>query len=98
MTHPPNTLDFGIAEIRKTFLDFFAATVHVVVPTSLRVPGKDPTLIFTNPGMVQLKAVFLDSDKRRKVRAGLLARGRLAQRPLKRRLFRALGYLLRNDG
>jgi alanyl-tRNA synthetase len=52
------------AEIRKSFLDFFAARGHEVVPSSALVPGNDPTLLFTNAGMVQFKDVFLGHDKR----------------------------------
>ena len=52
------------AEIRKSFLDFFAARGHEIVPSSPLVPGNDPTLLFTNAGMVQFKDVFLGHDKR----------------------------------
>ncbi len=52
------------AEIRQAFLDFFAAKEHEVVATSSLVPGNDPTLLFTNAGMVQFKDVFLGDDKR----------------------------------
>ncbi len=58
-----------VADIRKTFLDFFASKGHTVVPSSSLVPGNDPTLMFTNSGMVQFKDVFLGSDKRSYVRA-----------------------------
>ncbi len=58
-----------VADIRKTFLDFFASKGHTVVPTSSLVPGNDPTLMFTNSGMVQFKDVFLGVDKRPYVRA-----------------------------
>lgn len=58
-----------VAEIRKTFLDFFASKGHTVVETSPLVPGNDPTLMFTNSGMVQFKDVFLGTDKRSYVRA-----------------------------
>jgi len=58
-----------VADIRKTFLDFFAAKGHTVVASSPLVPGNDPTLMFTNSGMVQFKDVFLGTDKRSYVRA-----------------------------
>ncbi|MBK7002700.1 MAG: alanine--tRNA ligase [Rhodoferax sp.] len=59
----------SVAAIRKTFLDFFAAKGHTVVASSPLVPGNDPTLMFTNSGMVQFKDVFLGTDKRSYVRA-----------------------------
>ena len=59
----------SVADIRKSFLDFFASKGHTVVPSSSLVPGNDPTLMFTNSGMVQFKDVFLGSDKRNYVRA-----------------------------
>ncbi|MCZ2104772.1 MAG: alanine--tRNA ligase [Burkholderiales bacterium] len=58
--NPPTT----VAEIRQTFLDFFAARGHTVVASSPLVPGNDPTLMFTNSGMVQFKDVFLGTDQR----------------------------------
>ncbi|OGB76214.1 MAG: alanine--tRNA ligase [Burkholderiales bacterium RIFCSPLOWO2_12_FULL_67_210] len=64
MTRPAS-----VADIRKTFLDFFASKGHTVVASSPLVPGNDPTLMFTNSGMVQFKDVFLGTDKRPYVRA-----------------------------
>ncbi len=60
---------FSVADIRRTFLDFFASKSHTVVASSPLVPGNDPTLMFTNSGMVQFKDVFLGTDKRSYVRA-----------------------------
>ena len=64
-----STPTFTVADIRKTFLDFFASKGHTVVASSSLVPGNDPTLMFTNSGMVQFKDVFLGTDKRPYVRA-----------------------------
>jgi alanyl-tRNA synthetase len=52
------------SELRAAFLAFFRARGHQVVPSSPLVPGNDPTLLFTNAGMVQFKDVFLGKDKR----------------------------------
>lgn len=51
-------------ELRQLFLDYFRERGHEVVPSSSLVPGNDPTLLFTNSGMVQFKDVFLGLDKR----------------------------------
>ena len=51
-------------ELRQAFLDFFRDRDHEVVASSPLVPGNDPTLLFTNAGMVQFKDVFLGTDKR----------------------------------
>jgi alanyl-tRNA synthetase len=51
-------------EIRRTFLDYFAANGHTIVPSSPLVPRNDPTLMFTNAGMVQFKNVFTGAEKR----------------------------------
>ena len=48
----------GVNEIRSKFLDFFAENGHEIVPSSPLVPRNDPTLMFTNAGMVQFKNVF----------------------------------------
>jgi len=57
------------AEIRSAFLDFFRARGHEVVRSASLVPEKDPTLLFTNAGMVQFKNVFLGVEKRANPRA-----------------------------
>ncbi len=57
------------SEIRSAFLDFFRAKGHTIVPSSSLVPSSDPTLLFTNSGMVPFKNVFLGSEKPGYVRA-----------------------------
>jgi len=57
------------SDIREKFLSFYASKAHSVVRSSSLVPGNDPTLLFTNSGMVQFKDVFLGSEKRDYVRA-----------------------------
>ena len=57
------------SEIRHKFLDYFSSKGHTVVASSPLVPGNDPTLLFTNSGMVQFKDCFLGHDKRPYVRA-----------------------------
>ena len=69
MTQSAVQSKFSVADIRKSFLDFYAAKGHTVVDSSSLVPGNDPTLMFTNSGMVQFKDVFLGLDKRPYVRA-----------------------------
>src|SRR5262252_8253017 len=54
----------GVNEIRSSFLDYFAGNGHEVVPSSPLVPRNDPTLMFTNAGMVQFKNVFTGLEKR----------------------------------
>jgi alanyl-tRNA synthetase len=57
------------AEVRSAFLEFFRAHNHMIVPSSSLVPGNDPTLLFTNSGMVQFKDVFLGREQREYLRA-----------------------------
>src|SRR5688572_8930675 len=54
----------GVNEIRSAFLDYFRKNGHEVVPSSPLVPRNDPTLMFTNAGMVQFKNVFTGLEKR----------------------------------
>jgi len=56
-------------DIRAAFLDYFARTDHSIVPSSPLVPRKDPTLLFTNAGMVQFKNVFTGVETRDYIRA-----------------------------
>jgi alanyl-tRNA synthetase len=59
----------GVNEIRASFLDYFARNGHTVVPSSPLVPRNDPTLMFTNAGMVQFKNVFTGLERRPYARA-----------------------------
>ncbi|HTK12627.1 MAG TPA: alanine--tRNA ligase [Xanthobacteraceae bacterium] len=59
----------GVNQIRSSFLEYFARNGHTVVPSSPLVPRNDPTLMFTNAGMVQFKNVFTGLEKRPYVRA-----------------------------
>src|SRR3546814_10329216 len=63
----PKTLT--TSDIRRDFLEFFSARGHTIVPSAPLVPGNDPTLLFTNSGMVQFTDVFLGAEKRSYVRA-----------------------------
>jgi alanyl-tRNA synthetase len=65
-TKPPF---MSAADVRRAFLEFFRERGHTVVASSSLVPGNDPTLLFTNAGMVQFKDCFLGKDKRDYVRA-----------------------------
>ena len=65
--HPQPFL--STAQIRQAFLDYFAAKGHAIVASSPLVPGNDPTLLFTNAGMVQFKDVFLGEEHRPYTRA-----------------------------
>ena len=56
-------------ELRQAFLEYFRDKQHEVVASSPLVPGNDPTLLFTNAGMVQFKDVFLGTEKRSYIRA-----------------------------
>ena len=58
-----------VAEIRQRFLDYFKNHKHEVVASSAVVPSNDPTLLFTNAGMVQFKDTFLGKEKRAYTRA-----------------------------
>jgi alanyl-tRNA synthetase len=52
------------SELRKGFLEYFRTHGHTVVRSSPLVPASDPTLLFTNAGMVQFKSVFLGEERR----------------------------------
>ena len=58
-----------LKQIRKTFLDYFAKNGHTIVPSSSLVPDNDPTLMFTNSGMVQFKNIFTGNETRAYTRA-----------------------------
>src|SRR5436305_13116946 len=54
----------SLADVRSSFVEFFRARGHEIVPSSPLVPRNDPTLLFTNAGMVQFKNVFTGAEKR----------------------------------
>lgn len=60
---------YKTSDVRRAFLDYFERHSHTVVASSSLVPGDDPTLFFTNAGMVQFKGVFLGQEKRKYTRA-----------------------------
>jgi alanyl-tRNA synthetase len=60
---------FYLNEIRVLFLDFFAKRGHKILPSSSLLPPNDPTLLFTNAGMVQFKEIFLGEETREYKRA-----------------------------
>jgi len=68
-TKPGKPPHMSAAQVRRAFLKFFQGRGHAIVASSSLVPGNDPTLLFTNAGMVQFKDVFLAKDKRDYVRA-----------------------------
>jgi len=69
MKRDPKLRMMTSSEIRASFLEFFRKNGHTVVPSSSLVPGNDPTLLFTNAGMVQFKDVFLGKETRSYSRA-----------------------------
>ena len=68
-TKPGKPPYMSAAQVRRAFLEFFQGRGHAIVASSSLVPGNDPTLLFSNAGMVQFKDVFLGKDKRDYVRA-----------------------------
>ncbi len=69
MKNTPDTPMHGTNEIRAAFLEYFRARGHEVVASSPLVPHNDPTLLFTNAGMVQFKNVFTGAETRPYARA-----------------------------
>ena len=62
-------------EVRSRFLSYFERNGHTVVPSSSLIPEGDPTLFFTNAGMVQFKDTFTGKERRPYTRAGGMVRG-----------------------
>ncbi|MDA1108105.1 MAG: alanine--tRNA ligase [Proteobacteria bacterium] len=69
MTLPDRNVKNSSTELRQSFLNYFRKLGHEIVPSSALVPANDPTLLFTNAGMVQFKEVFLGLDQRPHKRA-----------------------------
>ena len=76
----PDRQMHGVNEIRSGFLDFFKKHGHEIVPSSPLVPRNDPTLMFTNAGMVQFKNLFTGLEKRPYTRAATRAKMRPRRR------------------
>src|SRR5450631_2048112 len=74
MRRDPKLKSMTSSEIRASFLEFFRKNGHSVLPSSSLVPGNDPTLLFTNAGMVQFKDVFLGKEARDYSRAATAQR------------------------
>jgi alanyl-tRNA synthetase len=74
MKRDPKMREMTSSEIRASFLEFFRKNGHAVLPSSSLVPGNDPTLLFTNSGMVQFKDVFLGKEVRDYSRAATAQR------------------------
>ncbi|QOW21302.1 alanine--tRNA ligase [Novilysobacter avium] len=68
-SNPPRSNPPSSNQIRRDFLEFFRERGHTIVPSASLIPANDPTLLFTNSGMVQFKNVFLGSEKPGYVRA-----------------------------
>src|SRR5437764_8827893 len=64
-TRPATTIPMtSLSDVRSSFVEFYRARGHEIVPSSPLVPRNDPTLLFTNAGMVQFKNVFTGAEKR----------------------------------